>query len=378
MFGHIFINRLKILIRNKSAIFWTLVFPLILATLFNIAFSNLTSGENFKVIKLAVVNNENFKNEGNFKSLIESLSEDSEEQLFNTVYLSESEAKILLQDDEISGYIIVNEKIDIVIKNNGINQSTIKSVVDNYYQVVSVINNIAESNPEAIRNGVLDKLNENTSNFNDISNENVDDIVVYFYTLIGMICLYGGTFGVNAVIESEANLSKKGARVSVSPVHKFKLLFASFSASIVIHYSEVLILLAYLMFVLKINLGNQVLPVLLITFVGSLAGTSLGTLIGVSNKKSENMKMSILISTTMIFSFLSGMMVMKIKYIIANNIPILARINPVNYITDGLYSLYYYNTLDRFYLNVFGLIMFTLIMFLISYVFIRRKKYDSI
>ncbi|MDD2181504.1 MAG: ABC transporter permease, partial [Bacilli bacterium] len=196
MFGHIFINRLKILIRNKSAIFWTLVFPLILATLFNIAFSNLTSGENFKVIKLAVVNNENFKNEGNFKSLIESLSEDSEEQLFNTVYLSESEAKILLQDDEISGYIIVNEKIDIVIKNNGINQSTIKSVVDNYYQVVSVINNIAESNPEAIRNGVLDKLNENTSNFNDISNENVDDIVVYFYTLIGMICLYGGTFGV--------------------------------------------------------------------------------------------------------------------------------------------------------------------------------------
>lgn len=378
MFGHIFINRLKILVRSKTAIFWTLVFPIILATLFNLAFSNITSGENFEVIDLAVVNNENFKNEKNFKVLIESLSSVSKDQLFNTKYVTEEEAKALLQDNEISGYIIVNEKINIVVKNNGINQSTIKSVVDNYYQVVSVINNISNSNPDAIRNGVLEKLNEDTSNFNDISNENVDSIVVYFYTLIGMICLYGGTFGVNAVIETEANLSKKGARVSVSPIHKFKLLLASFLAAIVIHYSEVLILLGYLTFVLKIDLGNQILPVLLLTFVGSLAGTSLGTLIGVSNKKSENMKMSILISITMLFSFLAGMMVLQIKYIIANKIPLLAHINPVNFITDGLYSLYYYNTLDRYFYNVIGLLVFTLVMFLISYIFIRRKKYDSI
>lgn len=378
MFGHIFINRLKILIRSKTAIFWTLVFPIILATLFNLAFSNITSGENFQVIDLAVVNNENFKKEENFKVLIESLSNVSKDQLFNTQYVTEEEAKTLLQDNEISGYIIVNEKINIVVKNNGINQSTIKSVVDNYYQVVSVINNISKSNPEAIRNGVLEKLNEKINNFNDISNENVDAIVVYFYTLIGMICLYGGTFGVNAVVETEANLSKKGARVSVSPVHKFKLLLASFLAAIIIHYSEVLVLLGYLMFILKIDLGNQVLPVLLLTFVGSLAGTSLGTLIGVSNKKSENMKMSILISVTMLFSFLAGMMVLQIKYIIANKIPLLAHINPVNFITDGLYSLYYYNTLDRYFYNVIGLLVFTLVMFLISYIFIRRKKYDSI
>ncbi|MFA5603372.1 MAG: ABC transporter permease [Bacilli bacterium] len=378
MFWHIFINRLKILVRNKAAIFWTLVFPIILATLFNLAFSNITSGEFFNTIDLAIVNNENFKNEENFKVLIESLSEESEDQLFNTKYVTEEEAKKLLQDDKISGYIIVDDKINIVINNNGINQSTIKSVVDNYYQVVSVINNISNSNPDAIRNGVLEKLNEDTSNFNDISNENVDSIVVYFYTLIGMICLYGGTFGVNAVIETEANLSKKGSRVSVSPIHKFKLLLASFLAAIVIHYSEVLILLGYLTFVLKIDLGNQILPVLLLTFVGSLAGTSLGTLIGVSNKKSENMKMSILISITMLFSFLAGMMVLQIKYIIANKIPLLAHINPVNFITDGLYSLYYYNTLDRYFYNVICLLVFTLVMFLISYIFIRRKKYDSI
>lgn len=378
MFRHIFINRLKILLRSKSAIFWTLVFPLVLATLFNLAFSNLTSSEQFQKIDLAVVNNESFQNEKNFKDLIESLSLTGDDQLFNTKYVDENKAKKLLEDGEVSGYIIIKDKIGVVVKSNGVGPSTIKNVVDNYYQVVSVINNISDYNPETIKNGVLNKLNENTSNFNDISNKNIDASVVYFYTLIGMVCLYGGAFGVNAVVETEANLSKKGARVSVSPIHKFKLLIASLLAGFVIQYSEVLILLIYLVFILNINFGSQIIPVILLTFVGSFAGISLGTLIGVSNRKSENMKMSILISSTMLCCFLAGMMVLNMKYIIADKMPILAKINPVNMITDGLYSLYYYETFNRYIYNVISLLIFSLVMIIISYHFIRRKKYDSI
>ena len=66
------------------------------------------------------------------------------------------------------------------------------------------------------------------------------------------------------------------------------------------------------------------------------------------------------------------------KYIVQKSAPILAKINPVNMITDGYYSLYYYNTMDRFYSNIVSLILFSLVMIVISYIFIRRKKYDSI
>ena len=77
-------------------------------------------------------------------------------------------------------------------------------------------------------------------------------------------------------------------------------------------------------------------------------------------------------------SFLAGMMLAEMKYIIAKNVPILGKINPVTMITDALYSLYYYSTLDRYWYNIISLAIFTVIMIVISYVFIRRKKYDSI
>ena len=80
----------------------------------------------------------------------------------------------------------------------------------------------------------------------------------------------------------------------------------------------------------------------------------------------------------MLASFLSGMMGITMKYIIDTNIPILNKINPAAMITDGLYSLYYYRTLDRFYFNIISLIIFSIIMLVISYQGLRREKYDSI
>ena len=71
-------------------------------------------------------------------------------------------------------------------------------------------------------------------------------------------------------------------------------------------------------------------------------------------------------------------MVWTMKYIIQEHAPIVNKINPVAVITDGLYSLYYYNTLDRYFYNIINLIIFSVVMVIGSYFFIRRKKYDSI
>lgn len=107
-------------------------------------------------------------------------------------------------------------------------------------------------------------------------------------------------------------------------------------------------------------------------------GISFGVMIGVSNRKSDEAKTVILTSTSMVCSFLAGMMVGTMKQLIADNVPILGKINPVTMVTDALYSLYYYNTLDRYFYNIISLLIFTAVMISISYVFIRRKKYDSI
>ena len=80
----------------------------------------------------------------------------------------------------------------------------------------------------------------------------------------------------------------------------------------------------------------------------------------------------------MLGCFLSGMMGITMKYIVDKNIPIINKINPASMITDGFYSLYYYDTLDRFFFNIISLLLFSIIMFIISYNGLRRQKYDNI
>ena len=72
------------------------------------------------------------------------------------------------------------------------------------------------------------------------------------------------------------------------------------------------------------------------------------------------------------------MMGITMKYIVDKNIPIVNKINPASMITDGFYSLYYYDTLDRYFFNIASLLIFALIMIAISYFSLRRQKYDSI
>lgn len=41
MFAHIFLYRIKSLLRQKSLVFWTMIFPIALATFFNISLGNV-------------------------------------------------------------------------------------------------------------------------------------------------------------------------------------------------------------------------------------------------------------------------------------------------------------------------------------------------
>ena len=83
MFFHIFKNRLKILLRKKSVIFWTMIFPIILATLFHLAFSDIQNDEKLKVIDVAVIKNEQYDNNQTLKTVLESVSKDDDNKFRN-------------------------------------------------------------------------------------------------------------------------------------------------------------------------------------------------------------------------------------------------------------------------------------------------------
>ena len=381
MFFHNYKYRIKCIVRDRDMMFWTLLFPIVLAVLFNLALGDISNADRFQAIELAVVNNSSSSNNQDFVETIDKVSDKkSDDPLFKTQYTSENKAKKLLEDNKIQGYILLDNDIDIVVNQSGINQTIIKSFVDEYKQTSSTIKKIIKENPSAINKETLDNLFERTNYLKEVSvsKESPDSSINYFYTLIAMACLYGSFLGIKEISAIQANQSSQGARINVAPTHKLKLFTVSLLAVTTVQLFNIGMLIAFMNFILKINFSNQLGYILLVCLVGSITGITFGTFIGIIIKKGEGVKMGILVGFTMTMSFLSGMMYDKMKYIVDTKVPLLGYINPVNLIADSFYSLYFYDTLTKYFINIGILCVLSLIFSGITYLVLRGQKYASL
>lgn len=379
-----YIYRLKCIVRDKQTMFWTLLFPILLGTLFNMAFSKLTSSENFTKIKIAVVENEEFRKNTDFIKAIQSVSASEKaadkNNLFHVSYTSKDDADMLLADNNIQGYIYFDNGLKLVVTKSGIYQSILKSFIDDYLQTSSTVITIISKDSASMNNGTINEALKRSDYLKEVSvgKSAPNTTVNYFYTLIAMACLYGGFWGLKEVTAIQANLSSQGARISISPYSKLKVFATAIFAAITVQLFEIFVLLIYLMLFLKIDFGNQIGYILLTCVVGTVTGVSFGTFIASVIKKSEGIKVAILIGFTMTMSFLSGMMYDNMKYIVATKAPILRYLNPANLITDCFYSLYNYNTHAQYFKDLIILIIFSLTFSIITYLALRRQKYASL
>ena len=393
MFIHNFKYSLKTLFRSRQLVFWTFAFPLILGTFFNMAFSGISDSEKLDLIDIAIVSDEEFRNNEVFVNAFKTLSDkNSDERLFKTKYVNEEKAKKLLEEDKIVGYLKVKDNdIKLVIMTNGIDQTIFKYVSEEVLQTFNMIKNLSEEeikkeislgnyniDYERIYTKVSEMINEDSVKLNNISSSNLDYSMIEFYTLIAMTCMYGGMLSLRVINNCLANQGNIGKRVSISPTKKLSVILSSLCASYLVQAIGIALLFIYTIFVLNVDYGDNTLLVVLLGLIGSLAGLSLGLFIGTILKSGENAKTGILLAVTMTGCFLAGMFGISMKYIIDKNIPILNKINPVNMITDGLYSLYYYDTLNRYILNIISLLIFTIVLVVLSSIGLRRQKYDSI
>ncbi|MCL2445125.1 ABC transporter permease [Candidatus Saccharibacteria bacterium] len=358
-------------------IFWTLLFPIALATFFQLAFSGMMDATRFDPISVAVV--EVGGADEMFAETIRALSA-GDNRIFELMDVKDEAAAVeLLQEGEIVGFFLVGEVIEVVVRHSGISATIMQNVVDSYYQTGSVVAGILEFNPGALNMELVAGIHTGESVFQDVGDsEDADFTLIMFYALIGMVCLFAAFFGLSVVTETEANLSKKAARMSVSGTHKMVGLVVGLISSFVVAYAEMLILLAFMVFVLGVSFGSQVGWILVLSAVGILAGIAMGMVIGAATKWSDNAKYALVSNMSVVSAFLAGMMLWQMRYVIEAHAPIVNRINPATLITDALYSLYFFDSMDRYFANLMNLILITGVFVLIAYVFVRRKRYDSV
>lgn len=379
MFIHNFKYSLKILLKNKSLLFWTFIFPIILGTLFKLAFSNIEKKETLSTFDIAIVENEEFNNNLMYKKTFETLGNPAnDERLFNIKYVSLEQAKSLLENSSVVGYLILKDnEPTIYVNDSGINETVLKVTVEKITDKISIYQNLINQNVDidAI-NSIVNEV-ENDIKINDISSNNLSYTNIEYYTLLAMTSLYGGLISMFLSNKHSANISSVGKRTSVSKLPKNKLILSNLLASYVVELLGLIIVYLYSLFILKVDFGTNNIYVILLLLTGGLCGLSIGTFIA-SFKVSENTKTGILIAFTMISCFFAGMYGITMKYLVDKSIPLINKVNPTGLITDGFYSLYYYESYSRYLTDIISLIIISIILIGISLISLRRNKYDSI
>ena len=363
-------------IRMKDSIFWMMCFPIILGTFFYLGFGKIYDNEIvFSKIPVAVV--EVTEDEA-FDAAVKTI-EAEEEPLFSFTYTDRAEAEKLLVDGDIEGIITVDDELSLTFFKSEIDQTIIKSFVEQFGSQKAIITDIAMNAPEKLPE-VMAKLStaadaiENES----LSGGNMNPYDSYFQNLITMAAMFGMVTGVLCATRNQGNLSAIGARKSVSPKHGFVTLLSSFIAAYITQLISVIVAVSFVLFVLKINFGGNIPMVYLSGAIGALAGISIGFFIGSVGRASENMKGTIATSVSLFLCFLSGLMIGDMKAIVQEHCPIVNKINPAALTSDLFYCLTLYDDYRRYTESAVSLLIISAVFITGGFLLTRRKTYENL
>ena len=375
MFWHLFHYRLQTLLKNKSLIFWTLVFPIILGLLFRLAFSSLDQLGRLETTNVGIVAATEAET-SQLRTVLESIESEGK-AVFVPAFLSAGEAQEKLNKETIAGYYQVEAgQLTLFVNEQGITQVVLEELMNQYSQQHYLSEQVSTGtvphealSPEKFvpQNYLQEKSSSN--NFSLLS--------FYVFTLVGMTIMYGYMWGLNNSNDQQANQTAKGIRLSLIPISKLQVSLANLCASFVVFYSEVLVILAVFHFGYGVDFGSRWLFILLVCAIGSLMTLAFGNLLGnLLVGFNLNQKIGIGVSLSMIMSFFAGMMgSQSLKYWLDTHLPFLGRVNIVNLISESLYQLFYYQSLTAFYRNLGWLVAMTLVFIGINIFFERRTQY---
>lgn len=373
MFFHLFKYRLITLLRSREITFWAAIFPLILATLFNVSFGQVLTNNDYNLEKINVALVTKSENEIFTKTIT------AMDDMFIVHNVSDKEADDMLSGKKVSGIIYVCDEPYMKVAESGTTQTIIKTFIDEYAKQSYVITQTATTSPKDIEK-VIKQLNTNKEYLGDLNiiEDGTTMFTQYFYALIAMTCLFSCYTGLDCSKDILANISTVGKRREIGAAHKLIVIISDTLAGFVFQTVAFFITYAYLVFGLKIELGNHHFGIIVASLLSTLIGLCMGICMGSAAKFSEGTRNGIITGISMTFCFLSDLMVSGIKYTIEKNIPILNRINPAALLTDAMYALNIYGYGTRYYTSLAIMAAIAITLTIISYCLLRRTSYANL
>lgn len=368
----------KTLLRNKTSLIWTLLFPIGLATFMNAAFGNLyETGEKFKSIPIAVVKESNHYG---FEMMMSQLAADSEDALFSIKTEDPNQAADLLKEEQIDAIVYISDTPHIQVKTESISVSIIKTVLEEYQKYESIIIDMGEKDmAKAITTLARMVIKEQLPYYEEVSNTHgvPNEFYSYFYAVFAMSCLFASFSSAEKIFGLQANESALGMRRSLSSTSKAAILVSEFLSMSIVQFVIELIVLGYFS-LLGIHFGDRYPAIILVLLFGSSIGISMGMIVGSLAFIPAGLRNGICVCVSMVLSILADLCVGGLKNTIENTFPIINRLNPAALISDALYALNVYEGYERYTRNIITLAIMAVVMVVISFLILRRNKYASL
>ena len=107
--------RMKTMLRQKTLLFWSLAFPIILGMLFYFMFGGINDLEQFKKVPVGVLTNSDLPEM--FVSMMEEVQTENKIPLFRVKkYTDRKQAEKALQDEKIYGIVQGGEELSLIAK----------------------------------------------------------------------------------------------------------------------------------------------------------------------------------------------------------------------------------------------------------------------
>ncbi len=392
-----FKTTIRRLLLTPSAVVWTLIFPIILATVFNFIFEPMRAKTSIEAIDVSVVADDSW-NASPFSAVVETLAEADEPLIALHAVASEQEARDLLEQGEVEGAYLVEKtgsanedapkegegadastvvaaetaamlvpRVILSPAGNGassdsshdINRSIIESIATSYLQSEALIEQIAASSPAALAD--VDAIEQALSldvpvREVSLTHAQPDAMVTYYYALLGMASMFAAQLAEEHVWRLQPMASAEGARRAVSGTSRMRLLIPTVGACWAVSSAFLAIAFGYICLTAHIDFGGREALCLAGITAASLLSCGIGAVVGaLPGRLEKDSRSGLLTAVTCLLSLFAGLYgapAMELADAVARAFPAAAWLNQVCLIRDMFYGVYYYDTLVPFALRL--------------------------
>ena len=381
--GRLIAHNIRLLLRNRGLVFWTLAFPILLGVLFKAALGGLMTTQSFDPVPVAVVDSQEYRLSP-YKTAFDELSRGDDALVTVTSVATTAEGSSLLADDHVAGVVeVIGDEASLTVATGGMDQTILTLLLDEIAQRVDMVTTLMADemapgeDPQAVAAEIMDRLAESGFTLKDASPSSMDPLMAEFFSLVAMAALYGGMFSGTLLNYAQPQLGTVGRRIGVAPTRKSVFVASGIIASYVVEFVGLVLLVVVCRFLFGIDFGSNWGLTLVVASAGALAGLSLGVAVSALVRGGENMKIGVLIGMTMLGALLAGMMGGGLRYRVDATAPLVNKVNPVALITDGFYTLYYHPGSDGLWADLGILLVISLVLIGASMLTLRRQRYDS-